>query len=120
MAHFAELDTNNTVIRVIVINNNVCKDQFNNENETIGALFCHNLFGGIWKQTSYNNNIRKQFASIGFVYDPINDVFIAPQPYPSWILNDNYDWVAPVEYPEKGNNNAYKWDEEKLSWIEVK
>jgi len=116
MAHFAELDKNNIVIRVIVIHNNECKDQDENESEVIGALFCHNLLGGHWKQTSYNNNIRKQFAAIGYSYDPEADVFVEPQPYPSWTLDSNHDWQPPTPKPTKG---FWGWNEETLSWNEI-
>jgi hypothetical protein len=90
MAHFAEIDENNTVIRVVVVNNS---------EEHRGQEFLSNDLGlgGTWIQTSYNNNFRKQFAGVGFTYDPQADVFIAPKPFPSWVLNDNYDWVPPVE-----------------------
>jgi hypothetical protein len=114
MAHYAELDANNTVIRVIVINNSdELKDGV--EDESTGAAFCAALTGRpIWKKTSYNNNIRKRYASIGFTYDPVKDVFVAPQPFPSWVLDDNSDWQAPTPRPE--DENLYYWDESTLSW----
>ena len=105
MAHFAELDTNKTVLRVIVVSN---------DNESDGENYCKNLLGGDWKQTSYNNNIRKNFAAIGFTYDQTRDAFIAPQPYPSWTLEESTcQWKAPVDYPSDGK--VYKW-EETLTW----
>lgn len=116
MAHFAELDKNNIVIRVIVVHDNECKDQDGNESEAIGALFCHNLLGGHWKQTSYNGNIRKQYAGTGFTYDADADVFVAPQPYPSWSLDLNHDWQPPVARPAEG---MWSWNEETLSWDEI-
>jgi hypothetical protein len=76
MAHFAEIDETNTVLRVIVVNNEDTLDQDGNENEAIGAKYCHDLLGGRWIQTSYNNNFRGTFAGIGFLYDPVNDVFV--------------------------------------------
>lgn len=79
MAHFAEIDDTNRVIRVIVVDNKDNQDQDGNENEVIGAKFCHDLLGGRWVQTSYNHNFRGTFAGIGFIYDPIKDEFIAPQ-----------------------------------------
>ena len=114
MAHFAKLDENNIVTEVHVVNNNVLNSA--NE-ETSGIEFLTVWSNGHvnWKQTSYNNRIRKQYASIGYSYDPIADVFIAPQPYPSWSLNDNFDWQAPTAKPE----GSYVWDELTLSWIEI-
>jgi len=79
MAHFAEIDETNTVIRVIVVNNEDTLDQDGNENEAIGAKYCHDLLGGRWIQTSYNNNFRGTFAGIGFLYDPVNDIFTMPE-----------------------------------------
>jgi len=69
-------------------------------------------------QTSYNSNMRKQFAGVGFTYDDVNDVFVAPQPFPSWSLDENYDWQPPVEYPadEIDENQNYVWNEETQSW----
>lgn len=113
MAHFAELDENNVVQRVIVVSDDDCKDQDGNETEVIGALFCHNMLGGRWVQTSYNHNIRKQYAGIGYSYNAEDDVFIAPQPFPSWSLDENHDWQAPVAMPEEGR---WQWNEETLSW----
>ena len=87
MAHFAELDENNIVLRVIVVGDEDTADEDGNEVEAIGIEFCQNLLGGSWIQTSYNDNIRKHFAGIGFQYDSDADVFILPQPYPSWSLD---------------------------------
>lgn len=78
MAHFAQIDSKNIVQQVIVVSDDDCLDQDGNENEAIGALFCHNLLGGRWIQTSYNGNIRGCYAGIGFWYDEINDVFVPP------------------------------------------
>lgn len=77
MAHFAEIDDTNTVLRVIVVSDDDCLDQDGNENEAIGALFCHRLLGGRWVQTSYNARIRGKYAGIGDIYDPIVDEFVA-------------------------------------------
>jgi hypothetical protein len=116
MAHFAELDENNIVKRVIKVNNeDILVDGI--ESEEAGINFCVNLLGGTWIQTSYNHNFRKNYAGIDFVYDPINDCFIAPQPFPSWILDDNAQWQAPTPYPTDGN--FYIWNEETLSWDEI-
>jgi hypothetical protein len=89
MANFAELDDNNVVKQVIVVHNNELLDESGNESEQKGIDFCVNLLGGRWIQTSYNNNIRKNFPSSGYIYDPIRDAFIAPQPTTgNWILNE--------------------------------
>lgn len=117
MAHFAELDNTNTVLRVLVIADTDCVDENNIEVESIGSEYCNSLFGGKWVQTSYNNNIRKQYACIGFRYDENLDIFISPQPFPSWSLNENYDWQAPVEYPSDGKD--YMWNEGGKEWVEV-
>ncbi len=89
MAHFAELDDNNVVKQVIVVNNDELLDESGNESEQKGIDFCSNLLSGRWIQTSYNERIRKNFPSTGFVYDPIRDAFIGPQPQVegSWVLN---------------------------------
>jgi hypothetical protein len=115
MAHFAELDENNIVKQVIVVNNNeLLVDGV--ESEDKGIVFCQSLFGGNWKQTSYNGNIRKQYAGIGYTYDPVADVFIAPQPFLSWSLDANHDWQPPTPMPTEG---FWQWDEATLSWIEL-
>ena len=118
MAHFAQLDENNIVTQVIVVSNEDIKDSIGNENEEVGIAFCKNLLGRdtIWKQTSYNNSIRKNYAGIGFTYDATLDAFIAPKPYNSWILNESTCiWESPVLYPNDGN--MYAWDEETTSWL---
>lgn len=79
MAHFAEVNETNIVLRVIVVNNEDILDQDGNENEAIGAKYCHDILGGRWIQTSYNNNFRGIYAGIGFLYDPLEDKFIAPE-----------------------------------------
>ena len=112
MAHFAELDENNIVQRVIVVANEKTADEEGNENEEIGIYFCKTLFGAetMWKQTSYNWNFRKQYAGIGFTYDVANDVFIRPKPYDSWTLNETTCvWEPPLAYPSTSMN--YHWDE---------
>jgi hypothetical protein len=114
MAHFAQIE-NGTVVNVIVVHNNeLLVDGI--EVESKGAEFCHNLLGGVWKQTSYNNNIRKQYAGVGFTYDAVADVFIAPKPFASWSLDANYDWQAPIEPPADGKD--YLWDEANQVWVE--
>ncbi len=106
MAHFAEIDSSNTVLRVIVVAD---------EHEAYGSEWCHDLLGGTWVQTSYNHNIRKQYAGIGFTYDSDADVFIAPQPYPSWTLDTNHDWQPPTPKPE----GDWWWNESEQSWVET-
>ena len=114
MAHFAELDNESKVIRVIVVNNNdLIVDGI--ETESKGVEFCQSLFGSTWVQTSYNNNIRKQYAGIGYTYDAYADQFVAPQPFPSWSLDDNNDWQPPTPKPE----GDFYWDEESLSWLPI-
>ena len=118
MAHFAEIDNNNIVLRVIVVDNKELLDNNGVEREFLGQTFCYNLLGGTWVQTSYNNTFRKNYAGVAYTYDRIRDAFIPPKPYPSWILNeDTCLWNAPLLYPEDGKQ--YAWNEETLSWIEV-
>ena len=116
MAHFAELDNNNIVLRVIVVGDEDTADEDGNEVEAIGIAFCENLLGGTWIQTSYNDNIRKQFAGIGDTYDANLNIFIKLQPYPSWSLDDYYDWQPPTPMPE---GNFWGWDEDSTSWLDA-
>ena len=118
MAHFAQLDENNTVTQVIVVaNDELMLDGV--ENETKGIMFCKSLFGEDtrWVQTSYNGNKRKNYAGIGYTYDLVNDYFFAPQPFPSWTLDADAKWQAPTPYPTDGK--FYTWNESTLSWDEV-
>lgn len=120
MAHFAQLDDNNLVAQVIVVNNSDILDQQGHESEQVGIAFCRSLFGleTHWAQTSYNGKIRKNYAGIGFTYDPARDAFIPPQPYPSWVLDEVLcAWAPPVPRPEDGQ--PWRWDEESLSWVQV-
>jgi hypothetical protein len=105
MAHFAEI-LDGVVQRVTVVHNN---------DEANGAQFCHDLFGGVWVQTSYNNRIRKQFAGIGYTYNSTADVFITPQPFKSWTLDSNHDWQPPTSKPNDGK--MYSWNEPQLEWV---
>lgn len=118
MAHYAEIDANNVVLRVIVVDN---KDESTPDGttvESIGIAFCQRLFGGNWVKTSYNRNIRKRYAGIGYTFNSALDAFVPPQPYPSWTLDSaTADWVAPVAYPTDGK--VYSWDEASLSWVLV-
>jgi hypothetical protein len=111
MAHFAELNENNTVLRVLVTDND---DPSGDE----GYQWLIDNFGGTWVKTSYNGNIRKNFAGIGFYYDEDRDAFIPPKPFSSWTLNETYcTWTPPVPYPN--DSNFYLWDESTISWKEV-
>lgn len=120
MAHFAQLDSNNVVLQVIIVANKDTADANGNEVESIGVAFCKNLLGANtnWKQTSYNNNFRKRYAGVGYTYNPSLDAFVRPKPYPSWVLNTvTVDWDAPIAKPNDGK--PYKWDESTRSWVEV-
>jgi hypothetical protein len=95
MAHFVELDENNIVIQSIVVNNDVILDESGNESEALGIVFCKNLLGGRWIQTSYNSKIRYNYAGIGYTYDPIDNAFIAPMPecgHDTLLLNAQKRW----------------------------
>tara|TARA_R110000822_G_scaffold141906_1_gene279758 strand:- start:731 stop:1060 length:330 start_codon:yes stop_codon:yes gene_type:complete len=105
MAHFAELNNSNIVLRVTVVDD---------IHEANGEAWCNNFWGGNWKQTSYNGSIRKQFAGQGMTYDTIKDKFIKPQPFPSWALDINDDWQPPTPMPEGGV--MHNWDEPTLTW----
>ena len=106
MAHFAELDDVNTVLRVIVV-----ADEYEDD----GEQWCADLLGGRWKQTSYHGRIRVRYAGVGYTYDETLDAFIGPQPYPSWTLDpDTTDWIAPAPLPDDGR--SYRWNEETLAW----
>ena len=111
MAHFAKLGKGNIVETVVVVSNDTATT------EQAGVDFLNNLYKtrDVWKQTSYNNNIRKNFAGVGYTYDENRDAFIAPKPFNSWILNeDTCRWEAPVAYPDDGQ--IYKWNEQTKSW----
>jgi len=112
LAHFAELDENNIVLRVIRVYD---------AHEADGENWCNNFAGGRWKQTSYNDRIRKNFAGIGFTWDVERDAFYSPQPYPSWSLDEGTcRWEAPVPYPEDADPTLpYMWDEDNIQWVLV-
>ena len=114
MAHFAKLNSDNIVTKVEVVSNDVAT------NEQAGINFLNNLYGtnDVWKQTSYNENIRKNFAGIGYTYNQTKDAFIALKPFNSWVLNDDTcKWESPVTYPDDGEQ--YKWNEDNTSWDAV-
>jgi hypothetical protein len=111
MAHFAKLGVGNIVEQVIVVSNDIAIT------EQAGVDFINKLYNtrDVWKQTSYNNNIRKNFAGVGFQYDQTRDAFIPSKPFNSWILNeDTCRWEAPVAYPQ--DDNQYRWNESTLTW----
>jgi hypothetical protein len=117
MAYFAKLGTGNIVETVISINNSVITDSNGIEQEQLGVDFINKLYNtrDVWKQTSYNNNIRKNYAGIGYQYDQQRDAFIAPKPFNSWILNEQTClWQSPIPYPQ--DNNKYNWNEQNQSW----
>jgi hypothetical protein len=120
MAHFAQLDDDNQVTQVIVVNNSDILDSNGQESEAVGVAFCQSLLGTDtnWCQTSYNANFRGKYANIGDSYDAGRDAFIPPQPFPSWVLDeDTCQWEAPVPMPE--DSSPYVWDEDSLAWIAV-
>ena len=117
MAHFAQINSDNVVTQVIVVSNSDCGGGEYPASDPIGAAFCHNLLGGTWKQTSYNNNFRKRYAGIGYTFNEELDAFVAPKPYPSWTLNtETADWQAPVARPTEG---SWTWNESTQQWDEV-
>jgi len=103
VSYFAKIDSNGIVQTVIVA-----------EQDFINSGLVGDSF--LWVQTSYNNNFRKQYGSIGFTYDKVNDVFVAPKPYPSWTLDASHDWQAPVAQPDDGKD--YNWNEAITNWEE--
>jgi hypothetical protein len=110
MAHFAEINDEGIVLRVLVTDNN---DPAGDE----GYSWLVNNLGGVWVQTSYNATIRKNYAGVGFTYLPEIDAFVGLQPFDSWSLDDEAQWQAPTPYPEDDAN--YSWNESTLSWVEI-
>ena len=111
MAHFAEIDSNNIVQRVLVVSNDL-------EHRGQDFLAQDLGLGGTWIQTSYNENFRKNFASIGYTYDEARDAFISPKIFNSWILNENTcQWKPPITYPT--DDLIYEWDEEIVNWKQI-
>ena len=128
MAHFAELDENNIVLREIVVSD---ADAIN------GEVFCNNLLDGNWKQTSYNTHggvhyapdsqipddgvaLRKNYAGVGCVFDEVRDAFMTPQPYPSWTLEeDTCWWEPPIPKPSDDSGGYYEWDEPTVNWVYI-
>ena len=120
MAHFAELDSNNIVTRVVVVGNDVTTAAGplgENDMHVDGETWCINFFkGGTWKQTSYNHNFRKQYCGKGYTFDSAKNKFICPQPYDSWALDGYDDWQAPVTYPPDTTDKRISWDEDNQKW----
>lgn len=125
MAHFAELDSDNKVIRVVVISNedvDANGGDLHPDAETfVASIVPHSENGVAWKQTSYHHNFRKQYAGTIHYYDSFKDKFIDQQPYPSWYLDNNDDWQPPVNYPDTNKINGLlanaSWDEDNRRWI---
>jgi len=128
MAHFAEIDNNNIVQRIIVVSNSDTADADGNEVEAIGIAFCKALLGSDtnWVQTSYHHNLRFRYAAPGMKYDSTNNVFYKQQPYPSWTLNTStWEWEPPVPEPDDAGFDdednptqliQYTWDEDTRAW----
>jgi hypothetical protein len=124
MAHFAEIDSNNVVLRVIVVDNKDTSTPDGTEVESIGVAFCQRLFGGNWLKTSYNGNVRKNYAGMGYTYNAGLNAFVPPKPFASWILNnDTALWDAPTPMPSDAGTGEppkrYSWDEATTSWVEA-
>jgi len=117
MAHFAKLDENNNVLAVHVVNNDVITHD-GIESEQLGIDFLTQLHGhSLWKQTSFNNSFRRQYAAVGGSYNAVADIFVAPKPWPSWLLDQNFNWYPPIVKPDDGKK--YSWNEETISWNEI-
>ena len=108
MSHFAEIDSNNIVLRVLVGDNSMPNEGYD--------WLVENL-GGTWIQTSYNNKIRGTYAGVGYSYNADEDIFITPQPFPSWTRTGSF-WNAPTPMPSDGG--MYGWNEDALAWEEMK
>ena len=121
MAHFAELNSSNVVLQIVVISNDEVDangGDLSAEAETfVGTLVPHTSGGTAWKQTSYNNNFRKQYAGIGYVYDASKNKFLNPQPYASWALDGSDDWKAPITYPSTTSGSGFVYS---ITWNETK
>ena len=125
MAHFAELNGSNLVLRVIVVSNTDVDanggDQHADAETFVTTIVPYSTGGVAWKQTSYNNNFRKQYAGLGYSYDTAKDKFIALKPHSSWTLNSSGDWEAPVTYPNDTEEDSLfviiTWDEDNQKWL---
>ena len=120
MAHYAWINSDNIVINVTTgVDETVTQQGVGGSTEAWEQFYTQaiNQEGVYVKRTSYNNNIRKRYAGIGYTYDDDADVFVAPQPYPSWTLDSNHDWQPPTQMPLTGG--PYEWSEEDLEWVAV-
>lgn len=119
MAYFAQIDEDGAVLQVISISNADAPDPAPAHSEPLGQAFISDVLGlpGEWRQTSYNGNFRKQYCGPGYRYDADADLFITPQPFPSWTLDAKHDWQPPTPMPSEGG--PWVWDEDTRSWIEV-
>lgn len=124
MAHFAELDENNIVLRVLVIGDDLLLDENGEESEEIGKQVCADVYGGRWIQTSYNSKIRRRYAVVGGKYDEEKDAFLPRHDFPSWTLNEEtLEYEPPVAFPgeqfyEDGTRKTFIWNEDALEWQE--
>ena len=116
MAHFAELDDSNIVLRVIVISNDDIKDKKGKESESIGTALCAEMLGGRWIQASFSGSIRGRFPGVGWHYDSVLNEFFPPKPYPSWTWSED-GWASPIPEPDDGV--AYEWNEDQQNWIPI-
>ncbi len=120
MAHFVRLDSNNVVVETIVVPDEAVTDKNGQENEQLGIQWLKRLRGGqgVWRKTSYNNSERRTFAGIGYKYDTVNNVFIPPKPFESFVWNSSLEqWEPPVAMPE--DSKTYHWDEFNKNWKQV-
>jgi hypothetical protein len=120
MAHFARVSNDWVVEDLIVVSNAVLLNEQGIECDWLGEQFCQQLYGAHtkWIQTSYNGNKYKNYAGIGFTFDPHRNAFIPPKPFVSWVLNEETcQWDSPVPYPD--DDKRYTWNEESLSWVET-
>jgi len=122
MAHFAEINESNIVLRVCVVGN----EHVPSDKHSDGETWCVNFWGGTWKQTSYNHNFRKKYAGVGDTYDAAKDKFISPKPHVSWSLDGSDDWQAPITYPnitsytnddDREVSILIDWDEDNQRWL---
>ena len=110
MAHYAQINSDNVVVNVLVMDNDM---ETNDGEQACIDWLQANVHADDWVKTSYNNNIRKQYAGVGFTYDSSKDKFISPQPYASWALDSDDDWQAPIEMPDDASaDKMYVWDED--------
>lgn len=119
MANFAELDENNIVMRVLHVGNEDAPDPAPDVSEPAGIAFLESLgLHGRWVQTSVHGSFRRRYGDVGYTYNEMHDVFVPPQPWPSWTLNNTFDWEPPTPVPAEDGFH-YEWDEMTLSWTPV-